>query len=115
MLSALKNETFVDFQSDWGARILVDQSFAAAGVTRRTAFEVNDVPMLLDLVAHGLGIALVPRAATLRHAGIVIVELRPPVPMWRLVVATADGQPPSAAVRAFLDLLPAPESPRSAA
>ena len=108
-LAALRDETFVDFQADWGARLLVDQAFAAVPAVRRTTFEVNDVPTLLDLVAHGLGIALVPAAAAARHGGVRVVELRPPVPMWRLVVATSETDPPGAAARALLDLLPPPE------
>jgi DNA-binding transcriptional LysR family regulator len=56
-------EPFVDFQPDWGLRMLLDQSFAAAGLHRASALEGNDVPSLLQLVARGLGIALVPRSS----------------------------------------------------
>jgi DNA-binding transcriptional LysR family regulator len=57
----LGGEAFVDFHPDWGARGLTDRAFAAAGVHRRVALEVNDVHALIDLVRHGLGIAVVPR------------------------------------------------------
>ena len=62
-LADLAGEPFVDFQPDWGLRMLLDQSFAAAGLHRASALEGNDVPSLLQLVAHGLGIALVPRSS----------------------------------------------------
>ncbi|NGO06480.1 LysR family transcriptional regulator [Streptomyces sp. HC44] len=57
----LGGEDFVDFHPDWGPRRTTDSVFAAAGVQRTVALEVNDVHSLLDLVQEGLGIAVVPR------------------------------------------------------
>ncbi|GGZ00663.1 LysR family transcriptional regulator [Streptomyces poonensis] len=57
----LSGETFVDFHPDWGPRRVTDAAFAAAGVRRTVALEVNDVHGLLDLVDEGLGVAVVPR------------------------------------------------------
>ncbi|WNM32288.1 LysR substrate-binding domain-containing protein [Streptomyces sp. Li-HN-5-11] len=54
-------EVFVDFHPDWGPRRTTDAAFAAAGVRRTVALEVNDVHSLLDLVDENLGIAVVPR------------------------------------------------------
>jgi DNA-binding transcriptional LysR family regulator len=54
-------EVFVDFHLDWGPRRTTDAAFAAAGVRRTVALEVNDVHSLLDLVDENLGIAVVPR------------------------------------------------------
>jgi DNA-binding transcriptional LysR family regulator len=60
-LDGLADEVFVDFHPDWGARRITDAAFAAAGVRRTVALEVNDVHGLLDLVDENLGIAAVPR------------------------------------------------------
>ncbi|MER6070697.1 LysR substrate-binding domain-containing protein [Streptomyces sp. NPDC001817] len=57
----LVSEVFVDFHPDWGPRRTTDAAFAAAGVRRTVALEVNDVHSLLDLVDENLGIAVVPR------------------------------------------------------
>ncbi|MQY37608.1 HTH-type transcriptional regulator GltC [Streptomyces sp. RB17] len=57
----LAGEVFVDFHPDWGPRRTTDAAFAAAGVRRMVALEVNDVHSLLDLVDENLGIAVVPR------------------------------------------------------
>ncbi|GAA3132951.1 LysR substrate-binding domain-containing protein [Streptomyces rameus] len=57
----LAREVFVDFHPDWGPRRTTDAAFAAAGVRRTVALEVNDVHSLLDLVDENLGIAVVPR------------------------------------------------------
>ncbi|CAL9663921.1 HTH-type transcriptional regulator GltC [Streptomyces sp. enrichment culture] len=53
-------EVFVDFHPDWGPRRTTDAVFAAAGVRRTVALEVNDVHSLLDLLDEDLGIAVVP-------------------------------------------------------
>ncbi len=60
-LADLADEPFVDFQLEQGTRRMVDRAFLELGLARRTALEVGDVQVLLDLVARGLGIALVPR------------------------------------------------------
>ncbi|MEU3413299.1 MULTISPECIES: LysR family transcriptional regulator [unclassified Streptomyces] len=57
----LTGEVFVDFHPDWGPRRTTDAAFAAAGVRRTVALEVNDVHSLLDLVDENLGVAVVPR------------------------------------------------------
>jgi len=57
----LDGEAFVDFHPDWGPRRITDAAFAALGMQRTVALEVNDVHSLLDLVDESLGIAVVPR------------------------------------------------------
>ena len=114
-LKELENEPLVDFQPDWGTRKLVDRTFAEARVMRQTAFEVGDLQVLLDLVARGLGIALVPepiavaRAADARGAPIGMAELREPGICWELVVAFAGSlpkhEPKNPAASAFLGLI----------
>ena len=110
-LAAIADEPFVDFEQTWGTRRLIDRGFADAGVERRTAFEVSDLDTLLNLVAHGLGVALVPEAiAEARRSSLAIVRLAEPEICWELVVAHAvQGKPQSNvlddAPKAFLELL----------
>jgi DNA-binding transcriptional LysR family regulator len=104
-LADLAGEPFVDFQPDWGLRMLVDQQLAAAGLERRTAMEVNDVPTLLELVAHGLGVALVPEVVSRHPAAVRYLSLRPPAPTFEVAVATVDDPPASQAARVLLDML----------
>ncbi|MBM7790812.1 LysR family transcriptional regulator [Tenggerimyces flavus] len=101
-LGELKEETFVDFQPGWVTRDVTDLALAGAEFDRRVAFEVNDVHSLLDLVGHGLGIALVPHTFTMKRTTARFVPLRAPVPEWRIGIATAAGRPASAAARALL-------------
>ena len=108
-LADLAGEPFVDFQPDWGLRMLVDQRLAAAGLDRHTALEVNDLPTLLELVAHGLGVALVPEVVTGHPAKVRYLPLRPPAPTFEVAVATAGDPPASQAARVLLAMLPGAE------
>jgi DNA-binding transcriptional LysR family regulator len=115
-LGELADEVFVDLHPEWGTRQLIDRSFAAQFLARRTGFEVNDLSTQLDLVAHGLGIALLPtaviadRVAARAPGWVSVVALAEPEICWELAVVFAHDekrQPANAATRMFLDLLPA--------
>jgi DNA-binding transcriptional LysR family regulator len=101
-LADLRNESFVDVQLGRALRTTVDRAFAAAGIHQRTVCEVSDFSTLLDLVAHGLGIALVPQTATAFPAKIRYVQPKPPVPIWDVAVAHLGERPVNPAARAFL-------------
>jgi DNA-binding transcriptional LysR family regulator len=99
-LADLTEERFADFPADWGTRDLADRVLAAAGVERRVALEVTDVHSLLDLVALGLGVALVPRSFSVKTDRARFIALDASVPAWETVCVTAD--PTSAAAAALL-------------
>lgn len=99
-LPDLTDEQFVDFPPDWGTRDLADRVLAAAGVERRVALEVTDVHSLLDLVAFGLGVALVPQSFSVKTDRVRFIDLDGDVPAWETVSVTAD--PTSAAAAALL-------------
>jgi len=95
-VAALADERFVDFAPDWGTRDLVDSVVGA----RRVALEATDVHSLLDLVACGLGVALVPQSFSVKTDRVQFVGLADPVPHWETVSVTAD--PTSAAATALV-------------
>ena len=100
-LAGLAGMTFVGFQPDWGARVLADRVFAAAGLGHRVELEVNDVHTLLDLVGHNLGVAIVPRPIAARKGGrLHVTALAGDLPSWQVAVAVSDN--PSPAARALL-------------
>jgi DNA-binding transcriptional LysR family regulator len=107
-LEELRQFSFVDFDVGWGTRSLIDEAFQAAGITRRTDFDVTDVETVVDLVSRGLGIALLPETvAGSRQPKVAVTELAPAV-CWELVVAYVRGDenlPVNGAATAFLDLL----------
>jgi DNA-binding transcriptional LysR family regulator len=109
--SELQGESFVDFNSGWGTRDVVDQTLAAAGVDRHVAVEVNDVHSLLDFVGFGLGVALVPQSFSLKTDLVRFIGLDGG-PVAETVVVT--GTTVSAAASALLDLVSAAKSGRLA-
>jgi len=114
-LKDLADEPFVDFQLEQGTRRIVDRAFSESGLVRKTTLEAGDVQVLLDLVARGLGIALVPetfaraRAASRDGPSIGIAMLQRPGIRWELVVAFAGmsgaAQAKNPAIKAFADVL----------
>jgi DNA-binding transcriptional LysR family regulator len=84
----LSKQPFVDFTTDWGSRQVTDRAFAAAGVARHIASEVNDVHTLLDLVGHGLGVAVVPgHIARKKAAKLIRLPLPTDEPSWDVTIA----------------------------
>lgn len=92
----LTGERFVDFAPDWGTRDLVDSVVGP----RHVALEVTDVHSLLDLVACGLGVALVPQSFSVKTERVRFIGLAEPAPRWETVTVTAN--PPSAAAVALV-------------
>ena len=100
---------FVDFDTGWGTRPLVDRAFGQLGLQRQTAFDVTDLETVIDLVGEGLGIALLPETiAALRAPTIASGQLEDPQICWELLVAYLRGEndaPLNGAAQAFLSLL----------
>ena len=114
VMSKLCAETFIDLKADWGMRRLIDRSFASKGLSRTIAFEVNDISMLLELVAAGLGVALIPESVArarrndVSASPIALVELATDeAPCWELIVAYKgrEGKPSNRVAKAFLGML----------
>ena len=104
-LAELKDEDFVDVHSGRALRTTVDRAFAAAHVHHRTVCDVSDISTLLDLVSHGVGIALVPESATAYQVAIAYVPAKPPAPKWNVAVAHQGEQPANPAARVFRESL----------
>ncbi|MEV2214018.1 LysR substrate-binding domain-containing protein [Streptomyces sp. NPDC050997] len=99
-------EVFVDFHPDWGPRRITDAAFAAAGVRRTVALEVNDVHSLLDLVDENLGIAVVPRHFRHKREGLTALPLKgTDDAAYETVALLPPPQAASPAARALMTLL----------
>ena len=67
---------------------------------------MNEVSNLVDFVAIGLGIAILPRFAVAEETGRVrIVPLFPSPPQWELILATPQDRPRSPAAIAFEEMV----------
>ncbi|MGX4694089.1 LysR family transcriptional regulator [Streptomyces sp. JNUCC 63] len=99
-------EVFVDFHPDWGPRRTTDAAFAAAGVRRTVALEVNDVHSLLDLVDENLGVAVVPRHFRHKRPSLTALPLKGAAETeYETVALLPPEQATSPAARALIALL----------
>ncbi|GAA0918818.1 LysR family transcriptional regulator [Streptomyces thermoalcalitolerans] len=102
-------EVFVDFHPDWGPRRTTDAVFAAAGIRRTVALEVNDVHSLLDLVDENLGIAVVPRHFRHKRPSLTALPLKESTGAeYETVALLPPEQATSPAARALVALLESP-------
>ncbi|MDQ0808948.1 DNA-binding transcriptional LysR family regulator [Streptomyces sp. B3I7] len=109
-LRRVADEVFVDFADGSAARAQSDRAFAAAGLRREVAFEVSGVELMVRMVRHGLGIALLPEAFTAELHGVRCVALTDgPVRVEHLIWSRF---PPPPAAAAFLALLDTGSPPR---
>lgn len=109
-LAELTDREFVEFRADSALRARIDTTYAELDLQRRMSCEVDTISELIDLVGHGLGVALLP-PLSVRADRVVAVGIDPPIPR-ELAVVTAADRPPSPATAALLALLPVTSSAR---
>ncbi|TDC74637.1 LysR substrate-binding domain-containing protein [Actinomadura sp. 7K507] len=63
-LRALADEDLISLPKGTGIRAVLDEACADAGLSPRIAFEAGEPPVLAQLAAHGLGVAVLPESAT---------------------------------------------------
>jgi DNA-binding transcriptional LysR family regulator len=104
-IAALANEMLIEPPATWVTRRLVDRAFMDAGVERRTAYEVDEILMILRLVQEGLGIAILPAVAKQFSSAVRFVPLRPRIGSWDVTVSFLGHEPRSPAARVFFGML----------
>ena len=104
-LAALRDETLVDLPAGWGIRMAVDRSFAAAGLTRTIAYEVNDSATMVEFIRTQLAIGMLPRSLVDTPANLVFVPIRDHPPEFRTAIAIPANRRLSAATRAMLETI----------
>jgi DNA-binding transcriptional LysR family regulator len=104
-LAALHDETLVDLPKGWGIRMAVDRSFAAAGVTRTVAYEVNDTATMVDFIRNGLAVGLLPRSLVETTEDIAFVPVRDHPPQFQTAIAIPANRLLTAATRAMLETI----------
>jgi DNA-binding transcriptional LysR family regulator len=103
-LAATTDETFADGPPSFGTRIAVDRAFAAAGLQRRVALEVNDTQTLIEFVRHGLAVAFLAPSFLRDTHGICLVPVRHHAPVFDTYIAQPTTRRPGAAAGALLAL-----------
>ncbi len=104
-LADLADEVFVDFQAGQGLQTVIEKVCAEAGLKRTIGFGVGQMDQVLSLVAHGLGVALVPEPIA-RTSGLPMIRLSPHPPKRRLALVSRAQEPHNPAARELISLLP---------
>jgi DNA-binding transcriptional LysR family regulator len=104
-LAELRSEPFVAFRHGSAFRDTVDAALANAGETPSVRYESSDLMMVRNLVAKGLGVALMPESLT-RAPGAAISSLAiaPDAPERTVGLTWRSDLSPSPPARAFLAL-----------
>jgi len=95
---------FIDFEAGPGLQTTVAALFARADVQRRITFRIGDMTRLIELVRHGLGVAVVPEPIA-RTSDLTSLCITPRASRRLALVARSDA-PTNPAARALLGLLP---------
>ncbi|HXW33645.1 MAG TPA: LysR family transcriptional regulator [Acidimicrobiales bacterium] len=103
----LSGEVFVSDPGDISSHNAVRDFFAKFGVVYQVAFRVGDVASMLELVAQGSALALLPKTAAESRPGICYVPLEGHSLACQAAVI-APNRPLSSATRAFLSGLDGP-------
>lgn len=100
-LAELTGEPFADVPPTWGIRLGNDRAFAAAGVARDVAYEINDLGTVLDVVRHGLAVACLP-PRMVDDPRIALVPIREHAPRFVVSLVAPRDRPTGPVARAFV-------------
>jgi DNA-binding transcriptional LysR family regulator len=104
-LDALVDEPFAELPQGWGTTIATDAAFAAAGLRRNVAYEINDTLSIFDFVRHGLAVAIMAPSFTEDATGIAFTPIRHHAPVFETSLATPANRRPSAAANALCETI----------
>jgi DNA-binding transcriptional LysR family regulator len=84
---------------------VTDAAFAAAGLRRNVAYEINDTASIPDFVRHGLAVAIMPPSFAEDATGIVFTPIRHHAPVFETSLAAPTNRRPSAAANALRETI----------
>ncbi|WP_036500553.1 LysR family transcriptional regulator [Nocardia aobensis] len=106
-LAALRDRSLICLPRGTGIRGVLERCCAAAGFTPRIEFEAAAPPLLVQLAAGGLGIAVVPALGTARAeaAGVRMIEITDPQMHGQLGLVWRSDRPAAPAAKVLLGQL----------
>ncbi|MEV4926479.1 LysR family transcriptional regulator [Streptomyces roseoverticillatus] len=106
-LTALRDRALISLPRGTGVRGVLDRACASAGFRPRIAFEAAAPPLLAQLAARGLGVAVLPELLphVAAELGLHTVRFTDPELRGRIALAWRADGPPSPAARALLTRL----------
>jgi DNA-binding transcriptional LysR family regulator len=101
----LADHDFIEYRPDSSLRASIDHACEEAGLQRRIICEVDTILDLVDLVALGVGVSLLPPAAIDMSRGRAVGIVTDPSIRRELLLVTPLDREPSPAGAAFLELV----------
>ncbi|QKG24293.1 LysR family transcriptional regulator [Actinomadura verrucosospora] len=102
-LRTLAEHDLASLPKGTGLRAVLDEACAAAGLRPRIAFEAGEPPVLAQLAAHGLGVAVLPESATaIRADELASMPIVRPRLRGRIALAWRAEGPRGPAARALI-------------
>jgi DNA-binding transcriptional LysR family regulator len=112
-LESLRAEPVVTLTHGTGLRTVLERACAEAGFVPHIQAETDDLTVLADLVAHGLGVGLLPGSAAARALGALVTLPVRDLTQQRHMVLVWHRDRVSAPGRAFLDVCEAHDEART--
>ena len=104
-LTDLTDREFIEYRADSALRASIDRTYRSLALERRVACEADALTDLVELVALGLGVSLLPPdALRLANGRAIGIATDPPI-RRDLILITPLERSPSPAATAFLDLI----------
>jgi DNA-binding transcriptional LysR family regulator len=104
-LAALVDQPFTELPQGWGTTVATDAAFAAAGLRRSVAYEINDTASIFDFVRHDLAVAIMPPSFAEDLKGIAFRPIRHHTPVFETSLAAPANRRPSAAANALRETI----------
>src|SRR5205814_1335825 len=90
-LSALRDEPVVTLTRASRLRTILETECRQAGFSPRIVAETSDLNVMIQLVAEGIGVALMPRSGLEKGGDVVTIAVTHPVIERRIVLAWRTG------------------------
>jgi LysR family transcriptional regulator, transcription activator of glutamate synthase operon len=104
-MADLRDDEFISYGQGARLRELLIYAGRVGGFEPRVKLEFNESQRICQLVAHGLGVAILPRSdAEAARADVAVADLREPPLTRDITLAWREGRRLSPAAAAFLDL-----------
>ena len=100
-LRTFATEDWVSTYPDRGFQAVTEMTARLAGFEPRVTSRTAGYAVLLELVAAGLGVGLVPRLAAVSRAGLTLMEIAEPAGLHRIVEVTTRDADRSPAIGEF--------------
>jgi DNA-binding transcriptional LysR family regulator len=104
-LAELTDRDFVEYRADSSLRARIDQACRGAGLQRHIVAEVDTIADLVEIVALGVGISLLPPRAIRMASGRAVGLITDPSITRELMLVTPLDHQPSPAAQALLTLM----------